>query len=40
MQEAGTINELHQLIGTRIVQQKNKRQTENFFVKKRKYRLY
>jgi len=40
IQEAGTINELHQLIGTRIVQQKNKRQTENFFVKKRKYRLY
>ncbi|WP_232053305.1 type VII secretion protein EssB/YukC [Enterococcus durans] len=28
------------MIGTRIVQQKNKRQTENFFVKKRKYRLY
>lgn len=40
VQEAGTINEIHQLIGTRIIQQKNKRQIENFFVKKHIYRLY
>lgn len=40
VQEAETINEMHQLIGTRLIQQKNKRQSENFFVKKCRYRLY